>query len=152
MGMVADPRAGFRHAPARGRRPNADWASAGAQRVDPREAAGEEVRRVGDNLNTHPNGAFSAACAPERARADSTRMHVCSTPQPGSWLHGAAGALRCLTSPCLRARRLGALLARHTAIATGSETTNAKPRGGDGPFRIENARVQLKRLSPKMKA
>jgi hypothetical protein len=33
-----------------------------------------------------------------------------------------------------------------------SEKTNAKQRGIDWPFRIENARVKLKRLYPKIKA
>ena len=79
-------------------------------------------------------------------------MNFCSTPQHGSWLHVAAGELRCLTSPCLSDRRIGARTERHTEIATWSEKTHAKQRGVDWQFRIENARVKLKRLYPKIKA
>jgi hypothetical protein len=37
-------------------------------------------------------------------------------------------------------------------IAAWSNQTNAKHRGVDWQFRIENARVKLKRLYPKIKA
>jgi hypothetical protein len=39
-----------------------------------------------------------------------------------------------------------------TEIAAWSEKTNAKQRGVDWQFRIENARIKLKRLYPKIKA
>jgi hypothetical protein len=53
----AAPRAGFRQAPARVRRTTADWALAGAQRLDTRSTACEEVTLVCDTLNTHTKGA-----------------------------------------------------------------------------------------------
>ncbi len=105
-----------------------------------------------DNLNPHPKGAFSAAFAPERARAYLTRLHFGYPPEHGSWLQVAACALSCLTSQCLSDRRIGALTELQTAIATWAEQTKAKQRGGDWQFRIETARVKLKRLSPKIKA
>jgi hypothetical protein len=105
-----------------------------------------------DNLNTHTTGACYAACEPERARASIKRINCCSTPKHGRWLHVAACELRCLTSQCLSDRRIGALTELHTEIATWSEKTNAKQRGVDWQFRIENARVKLKRLYPKIKA
>ena len=60
--------------------------------------------------------------------------------------------LSCLTSQCLSDRRIGELTELQTEIATWSEKTNAKQRGVDWQFRIENARVKLKRLYPKIKA
>ena len=96
--------------------------------------------------------AFYEAFAPERARAYLKRINCCYTLKHGSWLHVAACVLSCLTSPCRSERRIGALTARQTAIATWSEKTNAKQRGVDWPFRIENARVKLKRLYPRIKA
>jgi hypothetical protein len=120
--------------------------------LDTRSADGEEVTLVCDHLNTHTKGAFSEAFAPARARAYLKRINFCYTPKHGSWLHVAACALRCLTSQCLSDRRIGALTELQTAIATWSEKTNAKQRGVDWQFRIENARVKLKRLYPKIKA
>ncbi|HEY5868649.1 MAG TPA: hypothetical protein VI542_24335 [Candidatus Tectomicrobia bacterium] len=38
------------------------------------------------------------------------------------------------------------------STGTGPDKTNAKQRGVDWQFRIENARVKLKRLYPKIKA
>jgi hypothetical protein len=49
-------------------------------------------------------------------------------------------------------RRIGELTELQTEIATWSDKTNAKQRGVDWQFRIENARVKLKRLYPKIKA
>jgi hypothetical protein len=98
MCMGAEPFSGFRQATARIRRTKAAWASAVAHLLDTRSAAGEAVTRVCANLNTHPQGACYEAFAPARARADIKRIPVCSTPQPGSGLHGAACALRCFTS------------------------------------------------------
>jgi hypothetical protein len=150
--MCAAPLSGCRQAPARGRRTTAAWAIEVAQRLATREAECEEVTRVGDNRNTHPNGAVSEALEPERARADINRITCCSTPQHGRWRHVAAGALSCLTSQCLSDRRLGELPARQTAIATWSKQPHAKQRGVDWQCRIENARGKLQRLYPKMKA
>ena len=150
--LCAEPLSGFRQATARVRRTTADWAIEVAQMLDTRYAACEEVTRVCDNLNTHTTGACYEAFAPERARAYITRINFCSTPKHGSWLHVAACALSCLTSQCLSDRRIGELTELQTEIATWSEKTNAKQRGVDWQFRIENARVKLKRLYPKIKA
>jgi len=148
----AEPLSGCRPATARVRRTRAAWASAGAQMFDTRYADGAEVTLVCDHRNTPPTGAFYAAFAPERARASSTRLPCCYTPQPGSWLPVADGELSCLPRQCLSDRRIGARTERQTALATWSEQTTAKPRGVAWQFRIANARVNLKRLYPNIKA
>jgi len=51
----------------------------------------------------------------------------------------------------LRDRRIGELAELQKEIAAWSDKTNAKQRGVDWQFRIENARVKLKRLYPKVK-
>ena len=147
----ADPLSGFRQATARVRRTKADWAIEVAQMLDTRSAACEEVTRVCDNLNTHTKGAFYEAFEPERARAYIKRINFCYTPKHGSWLNVAECELSCLTSQCLSDRRIGELTELQTEIATWSEKTNAKQRGVDWQFRIENARVKLKRLYPQIK-
>ena len=150
--MFAEPLAGFRQATARVRRTKADWALEVAQMLDTRYAACEKRTLVCDNLNTHTKGAFYEAFAPERARAYIKRFTFCYTPKHGSWLNVAECELSCLTSQCLHDRRIGELTELQTEIALWSEKTNANQRGVDWQFRIENARVKLKRLYPKIKA
>jgi len=149
--MFAAPLSGFRQATARSRRTKTDWASEVAQMLDTRSADCEDVILVCDNLNTHTKGAFYEAFEPARARAYIKRLNFCSTPKHGSWLHVAACELSCLTSQCLRDRRIGALTELQSEIAAWSNKTHAKQRGVDWQFRIENARVKLKRLYPKIK-
>jgi hypothetical protein len=149
--MFAAPLSGFRQATARSRRTKTDWASEVAQMLDTRSADCEDVILVCDNLNTHTKGAFYEAFEPARARAYIKRLNFCYTPKHGSWLHVAACELSCLTSQCLRDRRIGALTELQSEIAAWSNKTHAKQRGVDWQFRIENARVKLKRLYPKIK-
>jgi hypothetical protein len=110
------------------------------------------VTRVCDNLNTHTKGAFYEAFAPDLARAYVKRIKFCDTPKHGSWLHVAECELSCLTSQCISGHRIGELTELHPEIGAWSDKTNAKQRGVDWQFRIENARVKLKRLYPKIKA
>jgi hypothetical protein len=149
--MFAEPLSGFRQATARVRRTKADWAIEVAQMLDTRYADREEVTLVCDNLNTHTKGAFYEAFEPDRARGYIRRINFCYTPKHGSWLNVAECELSCLTSQCLSDRRIGELTELQTEIAAWSEKTNAKQRGVDWQFRIENARIKLKRLYPKIK-
>ena len=150
--MFAAPLSGFRQATARIRRTKTDWASEVAQMLDTRYADCEDVTLVCDNLNTHTKGACYEAFEPARARTYIKRIKFCYTPKPGSWLNVAECELSCLTSQCLRDRRIGTLTELQSEIAAWSNKTNAKQRGVDWQFRIENARVKLKRLYPKIKA
>jgi hypothetical protein len=149
--MFAEPLSGFRQATARPQRTKADWALAVAPMVDTRYADCACVTLVCDNLNPHTKGAFDEVFEPDRARAYSKRINFCYTPKPGSWLNVAACELSCLTSQCLSDRRIGAVSELQKEITAWSDKTNAKHRGVDWQFRIENARVKLKRLYPKIK-
>jgi hypothetical protein len=150
--MFAEPLSGCRQATARTRRTKADWASEVAQMLDTRYTDGEYVTLVCDNRNTHTKGAFYEAFAPDRARAYIKRLHFCYTPKHGSWLNVAECELSCLTSQCLSDRRIGERPVLQTEIAAWADRTNSKQRGVDWQCRIENARVKLKRLYPKIKA
>jgi DDE superfamily endonuclease len=110
------------------------------------------VTFVCDTLNTHTKGAFYEAFEPAQARAYIKRIHFCYTPKHGSWLNVAECELSCLTSQGLSNRRIGALTELQSEIAAWTEKTKAKQRGVDWQFRLENARVKLKRLYPKIKA
>ncbi|MBI1323165.1 IS630 family transposase [bacterium] len=147
--MFAEPLSGFRQATARERRTKKDWAIEVAQLLDTRYAACDQVTLVLDNLNTHTKGAFYEAFDPESARAYIRRIRFCHTPKHGSWLNVAECELSCLTSQCLSDRRIGELAELETEISAWSYKTNARQRGVDWQFRIENARVKLKISTPK---
>jgi DDE superfamily endonuclease len=149
--LFAEPLSGFRQATARPQRTKVDWALEVAHLLDTRYADCACVTVVCDNLNTHTKGAFYEAFEPEVARAYIRRIHFCYTPKHGSWLNVAECELSCLTSQCLSDRRIGELADLQIEIAAWANKTNAKQRGVDWQFRIENARVKLKRLYPKIK-
>jgi hypothetical protein len=150
--MFAEPLAGFRQATARAHRTKTEWAVEVAHLLDTRYAKCELVTLVMDNLNTHTKGAFYEAFPPETARAYLRRLEFCNTPKHGSWLNIAECELSCLTSQCLRGRRIGELVELQSDIALWSKKTNAKQRGVDWQFQIDDARHKLKRLYPKIKA
>jgi len=149
--LFAEPLSGFRQATARPQRTKADWALEVAQLLDTRYADCEYATLVCDNLNTHTKGAFYEAFEPEVARAYVKRSRFCYTPKHGSWLNVAECELSCLTSQCLSDRCIGELVELQGEIGIWSAKTNARQRGVDWQFRIENARVKLKRLYPKIK-
>lgn len=149
--LFAEPLSGFRQATARPRRTKVDWAVEVAHLLDTRYASCEHITLVCDNLNTHTKGAFYEAFEPTRARGYVQRIDFCYTPKHGRWLNIAECELSCLTRQCLSDRRLGEVSDLQREIQAWSEKTNAKQRGVDWQFRIEDARIKLKRLYPKTK-
>lgn len=149
--MFAEPLSGYRQATARAHRTKVEWALEVAHLLDTRYADCDFVTLVMDNLNTHTTGAFYEAFPPEIARAYLRRLEFCYTPKHGSWLNVAECELSCMTSQCLQGRRIGELDELQSEIATWSEKTNAKQRGVDWQFKIDDARQKLKRLYPKIK-
>lgn len=108
--MFAEPLSGYRQATARPQRTKVDWAVEVAHLLDTRYADHDLVTRVMDNLNTHTMGVFYEAFEPEQARAYLRRLEFCYTPKHGSWLNVAECELSCMTSQCLRGRRIGELI------------------------------------------
>jgi len=149
--MFAEPLSGFRQATARPQRTKVDWAVEVAALLDTRYADCDRITLVCDNLNTHTMGAFYEAFDPARARNYVRRLEFCYTPKHGSWLNVAECELSCLTSQCIRGRRIGDLKFLQSEIGIWSDKTNAKQRGVDWQFKIDDARGKLKRLYPKIK-
>ena len=149
--MFAEPLSGYRRATARVQRTKVEWALEVAENLDTRYADCDAVTLVMDNLNTHTKGAFYEAFEPAKARHYLKRLKFCYTPKHGSWLNVAECELSCLTSQCLRDRRIGELAILQREIAIWSQKTNAKQRGVDWQFKIDHARRKLKRLYPKIK-
>ncbi len=100
------------------------------------------------NLNTHTTGAFYEAFPADEARALVERVESRHTPNHGSWLNTAENELSALTRQCVGRRRFGAIGALRAEAAAWSASANAKQRGVDWQFRIDDARIRLKSLYP----
>ena len=150
--MFTEPLAGWREVAVREKKTKLDWATEMARLLEGRYAKCQKVILVCDNLNTHTKGAFYTAFPPEQARAYIKRINFCYTPKHGSWLNVAECELSCLTSQCLSDRRIGELPLLQSEIGIWADKTNAKQRGVDWQFKIDNARTKLKRLYPKIKS
>jgi hypothetical protein len=149
--MFTEPLTGFRHATARVRRTQEDWAREVAHRLDTRYAACDKVTLICDQLNTHTKGAFYVAFAPVVARAYLERIHFVYTPKHGSWLNIAECELSALSRQCLAQRRIGHLDDLQREIAAWATDINEKQRTVDWQFQIDDARTKLKHLYPKIK-
>ena len=148
--MFCEPLAGFRSATVRERRTKVDWALEVEELLRAYYASAEKVILVCDNLNTHTPGAFYEAFAPEKARGIVKRLEFRYTPKHGSWLNVAECELSAMTRQCLKDRRIGTIEELRAETAAWSERTNGKQRGVDWQFRVDNARIQLKSLYPKL--
>ncbi len=149
--MFSEPLSGFRQATARPHRTREDWALEVAHLLDTRYAGCKQVTLVCDNLNTHTKGAFYEAFEPAQARAYIERIKFCYTPKHGSWLNIAECELSCMTRQCLKDRRIGELSDLQAELTAWSIKTNTKQRGVNWQFKLENARIKLKRLYPQIK-
>lgn len=148
--MFAEPLAGWRQATAREHRTKSDWALEVAAHLDGRFAACERITLVCDNLNTHTKGAFYEVFPPEEARQYVRRIEFCYTPKHGSWLNIAENELSCLTSQCLRDRRIGELTELQEEIGAWSIDVTSTQRGVDWQMKIDDARYKLASVYPKI--
>jgi len=102
-------------------------------------------------LNTHTKGAFYEAFEPARARELLRKIEFCYTPKHGSWLNIAENELSAMTRQCLKDRRIPDLKTLRTEIGAWSIATNEKQRGVDWQMKIDDARLKLKSVYPKIK-
>jgi hypothetical protein len=148
--LFCEPLAGWRGVSLRERRTKIDWALETAELLRTRYAAAEKVILVCDNLNTHTKGAFYEAFPPAEAREIVRRLEFRHTPKHGSWLNVAESELSALTRQCMRGRRFGTIEQLRTETAAWQHHTNDTQRGVDWQFRIDDARMRLKSLYPKL--
>ena len=149
--MFAEPLQGWRHVRVRAPRTKVDWALAMEALLRTRYVEAHKVLVVCDNLNTHTMGACYEAFAAERARKLGRRLELRYTPKHGSWLNIAENELSALTRQCLHDRRFGETKQLAEETAAWSTSSNAKQRGVDWQFKINDARTKLKSLYPKIK-
>jgi len=148
--MFCEPLVGWREVSVRERRTKIDWAMEVERLLTTRYAAAEKVILVCDNLNTHTMGAFYEAFEPERARAIVRRLSFCYTPKHGSWLNIAENELSSMTRQCVTGRRFATIELLRLETHAWHCASNASQRGVDWQFKIDDARIKLKSIYPKI--
>ena len=148
--LFCEPLVGWRQVSVRERRTKIDWALEVEQLLRTRYAAAEKVILVCDNLNTHTKGAFYEVFAPAPARTLVRRLEFRHTPKHGSWLNVAENELSALTRQCIQGRRFGTIDVLRQETAAWQQRLNNKQRRVDWHFRIDDARLKLKSLYPKL--
>jgi hypothetical protein len=148
--MFCEPLSGWREVAVRQRRTKIDWAKEVEELLRTRYASADKVILVCDNLNTHTKGAFYEAFKPETARAILRRLEFCYTPKHGSWLNIAENELSSMTRQCLKDRRFATIATLRKQTAAWHKRSNARQRGVDWQFKVDDARVKLKSVYPKI--
>lgn len=148
--MFAEPLAGFREATVRATKTKVDWAVEVARLLEGRYAHCPRVTLVCDNLNTHTAGAFYAAFPPERARQLVARIQFCHTPKHGSWLNIAECELSALTRQCVDGRRFGTEEELRREASAWSTDVTERQRGVEWHMKVEDARIKLASVYPKI--
>jgi len=148
--MFCEPLSGWRQVAVRERRTKIDWAKEVAELLQTRYASADKVILVCDNLNTHTKGAFYEAFEPETARAILRRLEFCYTPKHGSWLNIAENELSSMTRQSLKDRRFATIAALRKQTSAWHKRSNARQRGVDWQFKVDDARVKLKSVYPKI--
>lgn len=150
--MFCEPLAGWRQVTVRDQRTKIDWATEVAELMRTRYASAEKVILVCDNLNTHTKGAFYETFDPATARELVRRLEFRHTPKHGSWLNIAENELSSMTRQCVKDRRFGTTEELGLETSAWQEHSNAKQRGVDWQFKVDDARIKLKSVYPKMVA
>jgi hypothetical protein len=148
--MFCEPLAGWRHVSVRERRTKVDWAQEMEPLLRVRYASAKKVILVSDNLNTHTKGAFYEAFEPTMARALVQRIEFCHTPKHGSWLNIAENELSSMTRQCVTGRRFATVEELREQTTAWHEHSNAHQRTVDWQFKIDDARMKLKSIYPKL--
>ena len=148
--MFCEPLAGWRETSVRERRTRIDWAQEVERLLRTRYAEVDQLILVCDNLNTHSRGAFYEAFTPQIARAIVRRLQFRHTPKHGSWLNIAENELSSMTRQCVKDRRFATIAALRAETTAWSQHSNAKQRGVDWQFKVDDARTKLKSIYPKI--
>ena len=150
--LFCEPLAGWRQVTVREQRTKVDWAREVAALLRTKYKDATKVILVCDNLSTHTPGAFYEAFPADEAQALVKRLEFRHTPKHGSWLNIAENELSALTRQCVGRRRFGTIEELRAEAAAWSAAANAKQRGVDWQFRVDDARIKLKSLYPKSTA
>ena len=148
--MFCEPLAGWRKVSVRERRTKVDWALEMENLLRTRYQAAKKVSLVCDNLNTHTKGAFYEAFKPVTARSLVKQLEFCHTPKHGSWLNIAENELSSMTRQCVSGRRFATVEELRKETTAWQQNNNARQRTVNWQFKVDDARVKLKSIYPKL--
>lgn len=150
MFMFFEPLGGKRHVEVTDQRTALDFAEAMRTLVDKLYPEAEKITVVLDNLNTHTKASLYKAFLPEEAKRIADRLVFEYTPKHGSWLNMAESEFSVLSRQCLN-RRIPDQETLIKEIQAWQDDRNAKHVITDWQFTVDDARIKLKSLYPKIK-
>lgn len=149
--MFAEPLAHWRQVSVREQKTKIDWATEMAKLLESRYANCEKVIVVCDNLNTHSKGAFYETFEPARARRLVSKIEFHYTPKHGSWLNMAENELSSMTRQCVAGRRIGSIAELAKETTAWHNDVNNSQRGIEWQMKVDDARLKLTSVYPKIK-
>jgi hypothetical protein len=149
--MFTEPLSGWRAVKVRPQRKKIDWALEIEELLRTKYEKAEKIILVCDNLNTHTRGAFYEAFSAEKAREIVRRIEFRYTPKHGSWLNIAENELSAMTRQCLNKRRIGDIVTLQEEVQAWAIAVNDRQKGVEWQFTINDARLKLKSIYPKIK-
>jgi hypothetical protein len=148
--MFTEPLAGWREVAVRKTKTKIDWAIEMGRLMEGRYADCDKIILVSDNLNTHTKGAFYEVFEPERARQIVRRIEFHHTPKHGSWLNVAENELSSLTRQCVAGRRFANIEILESETKAWCNDVNSRQRGVDWQMKLDDARIKLKSVYPRL--
>ena len=145
--LCFQPLTGWRHVEVTQRRTKADFAQQMKALVDVHFPHARLIHVVLDNLNTHTFASLYEAFSPEEARRLRKRLVFHYTPKHGSWLNQAEIEFSVLSRQCLNRRLPNRDLLKREVAAWEERRNQAKVKI-NWLFKVEDARIKLKRLYP----
>jgi len=149
--MFTEPLSGWRAVNVRPQRKKIDWALEIEELLRTKYEKAEKIILICDNLNTHTRGAFYEAFPAEKAREIVKRIEFRYTPKHGSWLNIAENELSAMTRQCLNKRRIGDIVTLQEEVQAWAIAVNERQKGVEWQFTINDARLKLKSIYPKIK-
>jgi transposase len=149
--MFTEPLSGWRAVNVRPQRKKIDWALEIEELLRTKYEKAEKIILVCDNLNTHTRGAFYEAFPAEKAREIVKRIEFRYTPKHGSWLNIAENELSAMKRQCLNKRRIGDIVTLQEEVQAWADVVNDRQKGVEWQFSINDARLKLKSIYPKIK-
>jgi len=149
--MFTEPLSGWQAVNVRPQRKKIDWALEIEELLRTKYEKAEKIILICDNLNTHTRGAFYEAFPAEKAREIVKRIEFRYTPKHGSWLNIAENELSAMTRQCLNKRRIGDIVTLQEEVQAWAIAVNERQKGVEWQFTINDARLKLKSIYPKIK-
>jgi len=148
--MIAQPLGSWRRVAVREKKTKIDWAHEMRVVLEEDFPDASKVKLVCDNLNTHTIGAFYETFDRRLARSLVERLEIIPTPKHGSWLNIAENELSALTRQCVHGRRFGTMEELREEVMAWASQCNNKQKGVQWHLTLENARIKLDALYPKI--